>query len=421
MQLKYFIPFKAQDGVDAQFALREHLLNIEGTAIDTSVNANKWQVPAEDLGFLVSTLKGAQLRIDHTESVLAVIGKVPDAKLLANGEQVWFRAEIGDLPVIERVLKGYVDHVSIQLDSDDVQCSKCLQQTRKEGLLVHLCPDAYEVVHKPKVRELSIVASPAYKNTDFKPVGFAAAMNANQAHDCGACKGAETCGLRGSFVCSAKLSQGNKDGGSRGDLQEPDNKQKISTEVNSLPETGKTAQQASASHQAQGVVNVNNGEGETAPTQVNYNDFMNQLEQMQNQLTMSDATEAEAMKAKIAALQKQIANRATKQQLSKKISDLQQQLQNPPPSAEAGDANTSEDDGDGDDDEEGVNPMLVDTSDDGAVSSKTSHKATGKGRVGTPEQNNQPAMVGEQTMSVFGNIDWFRDVAKATAKMKGLR
>ena len=409
--------------MDAQFALREHLLNIEGTAIDTSVNANKWQVPTEDLDFLIQTLKGAQLRIDHTESVLAVIGKVPDAKL-ATDNSVWFRAEIGDLPVIERVLKGYVDHVSIQLDSDDVQCSKCLQQTRKEGLLVHLCPDAWEIVHKPKVRELSIVASPAYKNTDFKPVGFAAAMNENQAHDCAACKGAETCGLKDSFVCThSKLSQGNKDGGSKGDLQEPDNNKETTTEVNSLPETGKTAQQASAPHQAQGITNTNNGEGETAPTQVNYNDYMNQLEQMQNQLTMNDAIEAEAMKAKIAALQKQIANRATKQQLGKKISDLQQQLQSPPPSAEAGDANTSEDDGDGDgdDDAEGVNPMLV-NSDDGAVSSKTSKKATGKGFVQSPNpRDNQQGIMGDQTMGVFGNIDWFKDVAKATAKMKGLR
>ncbi|MGD0159676.1 MAG: hypothetical protein ABSB89_05200 [Candidatus Bathyarchaeia archaeon] len=417
MELHYFIPFKAQGGTDAQFALREHLLNIEGTAIDTSVNANKWQVPAEDLEFLTQGLINAQLRIDHAESAMAVIGKVPEAKLFADLGQVWFRAEIGDLPIIERVLKGYLDHVSIQIDSDDVQCSKCLQQTRKEGMLVHLCPDAWEIVHKPKVRELSIVASPAYKNTDFKPVGFAAAMDASQTCKTYPCTGSEGCGRRGSFVCAlpplSPLSQGNKDVGSKGDLQEPENEKKTSREVNSLPEQ-QTAQQASSPHKAQGVVNTNNGQGESAPSQVNYADFMKELEGLQNQIASDDAAEADAMRAKIAALQKQVANRATKQQLGKKISDLQQQLDSGSGAAE----DAEEPDGD----EDGTtNENLVDTSDDGAVSSKTSHKATGKGMIGTDAERNQPGMAGETTMSVFGNIDWFKDVAKATAKLKGMR
>jgi len=178
MQIKYYVPFTAADNVDAQLAIKERLLPIEGTAIDTSVNANKWQVPSEDLDYFVSSLQGNQLRIDHAESAMAVIGKVPVAKRI--GDSVYFRAEIGDLPIIEKVLRGYLSHVSVQVDSDDVECSQCHEQTRKEGILVHLCPGAWEIVHKPRVRELSIVASPAYKNTEFKPLGFAAAMNASQ-------------------------------------------------------------------------------------------------------------------------------------------------------------------------------------------------------------------------------------------------
>jgi hypothetical protein len=177
MQWKYFITFKAAD-VDAQMAIRERLLPIEGIAIDTSVNANKWQVPPEDLDFFVSSLQGSQLRIDHAESAMAVIGKVPQASRL--GDAVQFRAEIGDLPIIEKVLRGYLTHVSVQVDSDDVQCSACGKPSRTEGMLTHLCPGAWEIVHKPRVRELSIVASPAYKNTEFKPLGFAAAMNDSQ-------------------------------------------------------------------------------------------------------------------------------------------------------------------------------------------------------------------------------------------------
>jgi hypothetical protein len=60
MQLKYYVPFRAQVGQEADLVLKEKLLNIEGVAIDTSVNANKWQVPPEDLDYFVSTLKGAQ-------------------------------------------------------------------------------------------------------------------------------------------------------------------------------------------------------------------------------------------------------------------------------------------------------------------------------------------------------------------------
>ena len=181
MQLKYYVPFKAQVGQQADLALKEKLLNIEGVAIDTSVNSNKWQVPEEDLDFFVSSLQGAQLRIDHAESALMVIGKVPEAKRA--GQTALFRAEIGDQAIIEKVLRGYLTHVSVQVDSDDVECSKCHKPSRKEGMLIHLCPGAWEIVHKPKVRELSIVASPAYKNTEFKPVGFAAAMNDMQKLD----------------------------------------------------------------------------------------------------------------------------------------------------------------------------------------------------------------------------------------------
>jgi hypothetical protein len=147
LQLQYFVPFKTQEGSDAQFALKEKLINIEGTAIDTSVNANKWQVPAEDLDYVVQSLLGAQLRVDHAESALMVIGKVPEAKRF--GDTVWFRAEVGEEKLIEKVLRGYVTHVSIQVDSDDVECSRCKRSTRKEGMLVHLCPGAWEIVHKP--------------------------------------------------------------------------------------------------------------------------------------------------------------------------------------------------------------------------------------------------------------------------------
>jgi hypothetical protein len=180
LQLRYFVPFKAKEGINADLALKEKLLNIEGVAIDTSVNANKWSILNEDLDFVANSLAGAQLRVDHTESVLMVVGKVSATKRV--GDQVLFSAEVGDEKLIEKILRGYVNHVSIQVDSNDVECSQCKKQTRSEGMLVHLCPGAWEIVRKPRVRELSIVASPAYENTAFKPVGFGAAMNQNQSN-----------------------------------------------------------------------------------------------------------------------------------------------------------------------------------------------------------------------------------------------
>lgn len=174
MQYSYIASVRVAKGQNNDMALQEGLLGIEGVAVDTSVNKNKWQVPKEDLDFFTSTLQGKQLRIDHGESVLNVVGKVPEARNL--GESVWFRAELGDLIVIQKVLRNYVNHVSVQIDSDDVVCSQCGKPTRKDKLLVHLCIGAWEIVHKPVVRELSIVASPAYDSTTFKPASFGATL-----------------------------------------------------------------------------------------------------------------------------------------------------------------------------------------------------------------------------------------------------
>jgi hypothetical protein len=101
------------EGVDAQLALKEKLLNIEGIAIDTSINANKWQVPNEDLDFIANSLAGAQLRVDHAESALMVVGRVSEAK--RDGNRVLFKAEVGEEHLIEKILRNYVTHVSIQV------------------------------------------------------------------------------------------------------------------------------------------------------------------------------------------------------------------------------------------------------------------------------------------------------------------
>jgi len=447
MKLKYYVPFKAQIGQDAQLAVKESLINIEGTAIDTTVNTNKWQVPPEDLDFFVSSLQGAQLRIDHAESALAVIGKVPEAKNL--GSSAWFRAEIGDASIIQKVLRGYLTHVSVQVDSDNVECSKCKKQTRNEGMLVHLCPGAWEVVHKPKVRELSIVASPAYKTTEFKPVGFAAAMNESQSNirmcegACvsGACtdKSSVTCRIKAwspdleSFRAnvdskekgvlearkqvlkrllalrvriSSQLLDGNEDVGSNREVQEPENKTNEHKEVKPLS-AQQNGQQAASPHQAQGVVNVAPGEG--APKQVTYEEMQNQLKSLGDQLMKAEGAEIDALGKKIAEIEAEVGRRATKNALTRKLSELSKKMSESAESAETGKSAEAAKKGkkadpgadaveDGDDDE-----------DEEKKPQQAGARAHGKGLISTEDMDQE---------STGPSSPWFKDFLKANAKMR---
>jgi len=383
VQLHYFVPFKAQEGVSAELALKEKLVNIEGVAIDTSVNANKWQIPAEDLDFVAESLTGAQLRVDHAESALMVVGRVPEAKRI--GDTVWFRAEVGEEKLIEKILRNYITHVSIQVDSDDVECSKCKRPTRKEGMLVHLCPDAWEIVHKPKVRELSIVASPAYKNTEFKPVGFAAAMNTSQWD---------------AVIKSVELSQSfenDKDVGSRQkEPQEPENKNLNAKEEVKLMSV-KADEQASP-HQAQGVVNI--APGQTAPKQVEYEDLMNQLQQLEKQITQTKADEGEvdALKKKVADLEAELAKRASKKTLSKKISELSKRLAEIEGEAEGEEPEKAE---------EAKKSEEAEAEESSEAEKAEAKRASGKGIVA----------VDELQRDALGNYDWFRDILKAQRKL----
>jgi len=166
-------------------------------------------------------------------------------------------------------------------------------------------------------------------------------------------------------------------------LQEPDDKKmKAKEEVRHLSEHD--AQQGASPHKAQGVVNT--APGESAPKQVNYEDFMNQLTQLEKQINASDGSEADmdALKKKVADLEGEVAKKATKRNLSKKLSDLQKQLQQP-------------EDGDG----EGTE----------AEGAEAEAKHSGKGIVA----------VDEIQRDALGNYDWFKDMLKAHKKLTGFQ
>jgi hypothetical protein len=153
---------------------------IEGQAIDSSVNKNRWQVPDEDLDYFCSTLQNAQLRINHGDRVEDVKGVVFKTK--RNGNTVNFEADVsGDPVLLTQIEKKYLHMVSPKVISDDIVCSLCQGKTRDANMqMIHLCSGAWEIVHKPRCLELSIVAEGAYENNNFHLKGFAAAMDESQ-------------------------------------------------------------------------------------------------------------------------------------------------------------------------------------------------------------------------------------------------
>jgi len=398
MQLRYYVPFKAVQSADqkeAQFPIKEQLVVIEGVAIDTSVNKNKWQVPKEDLEYIVETLKGAQLRVDHAESALMVVGKVVDASL--DGDRVLFRAEVGDERLIDKIIRGYVTHVSIQVDSDEVECSKCKRPTRKEGRLVHLCPGAWEVVRKPKVRELSIVASPAYENTSFQPLGFYAAMNEAQ-------WGAIIESLTKSGVLEPSPSQSSVSpddnvGSKPAGLQEPETK--TVQKAGEVKPMSVNAEQKASPQVAQATVNV--APGEQSPKQVEYEDFMKQLEKLMEQIKGETSEEAiEALEAKVRALEAELAKRVKKATLSKKLSELSKRLAE----LEAKKGEEAEEAAEAEEAEEAEEAKAPTP-----VSEAKKKGSAGKGIVA----------VDVLEKDVLANYDWFKDLLKAHRKLVGFQ
>ena len=153
---------------------------IEGQAMDTSVNKNRWQIPSEDLDFFVDTVNKAGLRINHGLTTESVKGAVTKAWRV--GDQVFFQAEVsGDPVLLTQIEKKYLRMVSPKVVSDNIVCSLCSGKTRDaDMMMIHLCAGAWEIVHQPRCVELSIVADGAYENNNFRFKGFAAAMDESQ-------------------------------------------------------------------------------------------------------------------------------------------------------------------------------------------------------------------------------------------------
>lgn len=157
------------------------------------------------------------------------------------------------------------------------------------------------------------------------------------------------------------------------------------------------AQQKASPHQAQGIVKVAPEEG--PPKELTYQQFMDQLTQLTQQITQkpgaSDA-ELKDLQSKVADIESELAKRAKKTELSRKISELSKKL------SEAGDSGDGDGDGDGNSDGDG-------TQQDGAGSGAEAKRASGKGIVGAIEGSSSP--------DGLGDYKWFNDLIKASRKL----
>jgi len=162
--------------------------------------------------------QNAQIRVDHgdrVEDIKGVINVLRNPRLASDGRTiVLFNGEVsGDEELLAKIEREYVNSVSPRVIGEAF-CSACGNHSRDLQMkLVHICRGAWEIMRRPQLVELSIVSRGAYKHAKFRPVGFAAALNANQQGEIKgllAAKGrnaCERCASALSFDCLSCTSQ----------------------------------------------------------------------------------------------------------------------------------------------------------------------------------------------------------------------
>ena len=175
---------KIKASIDQDFADK---LIINGVLIDSTVNKNGWQILEEDLEDIASQSVGVQLRVDHSDDVRDVKGKILNTEVDQPHDEdkaewdpanenvhIHFTAELvtTDIDILVPVKHGYVDHVSIGADAENVFCSECGKPTRP--IKVCRCT-GHEILKGIIVKEYSIVTTPAYDSAVFVP--FTAAVD----------------------------------------------------------------------------------------------------------------------------------------------------------------------------------------------------------------------------------------------------
>jgi len=147
----YTASFKARD-------ITEDKAIIEGIAFPIGVpNKNGWRIPnVEEAKKIAEQMKKGFLRIDHSDSVRCIIGKIIDTRVSEN--KVEYIAEVYDKDIIWRINKGLIESGSIQLKPGKVASTKL-----EDGRVID---DLYD----SKFVEYSIVLNPAFEDAKFKRI-----------------------------------------------------------------------------------------------------------------------------------------------------------------------------------------------------------------------------------------------------------
>lgn len=188
-ELKWFTSFSAAESEKGSDFTK---LTLRGILIDASQNKNAWMVEKEDFVQVAKDFVGKQIRVDHSEKVSDVKGVVKTTEIdepHSEAKSEWdppteyphihYVGEISsnDPNVIVPIKLGYVSSVSPAVDAKTLLCSKCRKPMMDKFVKNCDCEDSVILLKDIQPRELSIVASPAYKGTIMVPFGFAAAVD----------------------------------------------------------------------------------------------------------------------------------------------------------------------------------------------------------------------------------------------------
>lgn len=167
-------------------------LILKGVLIDQTKNLNNWIVESEDFESLAKQFIGVQIRSDHSEKIENVLGKVISTEVdtpHSEAKEAWdpatefihlhFTAEIAskNSEVILPIQLGYISHISPAIDSRLILCSTCKKPMVDKNIKSCGCKDGGVLLKDMTAREISLVCSPAYAGTVFKPYNFAAACD----------------------------------------------------------------------------------------------------------------------------------------------------------------------------------------------------------------------------------------------------
>lgn len=165
---------------------------IKGILVDTTMNLNQWAVEASDFETLANAFVGVQIRSDHSEKIENILGKITGTEIDEphnEAKESWdpptpykhlhFVGEISskNSEVIIPIQQQYVTHISPAIDAKMILCGNCRAPMIDKNRKACSCSEGGILLKDLSAREVSLVCSPAYTGTVFKPYAFAASVD----------------------------------------------------------------------------------------------------------------------------------------------------------------------------------------------------------------------------------------------------